>query len=486
MHVVHVASEVAPYAKTGGLGDVLAALPATLARGGTDVTVVIPGHRAAHRTAAGLRRVASVGAPVSTRTEPATVLAVEGAPVPTMLIDAPRYFDRPGLYGEDGQDYPDSAERFVVFCRAALEWLRTWTRPPDVVHVHDWQAALIPAFLVAGRDLYPELQGTPTVMTVHNLAYQGRFSAADWHLLNLDRRLFQPEALEFYGSINMLKAGLVFADAISTVSPRYAKEICTAAMGEGLDGVLRSRGPALHGILNGVDYTVWDPATDAALAAPYDRTNRAGKARCKAALAAELGLDVAPDVPIIAMVSRLAHQKGVDLVIDVAPSLLDAGVMHLVVLGSGDPQLEAQLLGLARRYPRRMAVRVGFDDGLAHRIEAGADAFLMPSRFEPCGLSQLYSLRYGAVPIVHATGGLFDTVLDYDPALGTGTGFVFSPFGRDAFLRTIQRALQVWRTPERWRGIISRGMAADFSWDLAAASYRQLYEELRGRPPRAA
>jgi starch synthase len=485
LHVVHVAAEASPYAKTGGLGDVVGALPAALARSGVEVTVVIPGYRAAREVAGSTRRLGTVSALVSSRREEANVDAVDGAPVPTLLIDAPRYFDRPELYGEGGRDYLDNAERFVFFCRATLEWLRRATRPPDVVHVHDWQAALVPVF-VADRTRYPELGGAHTVITVHNLAYQGRFWEADWHLLNLDRRFFTPETLEFHGYINFLKGGLVFADAITTVSPRYADEIRTPAFGEGLDGVLRARGAVVVGILNGADHATWDPATDPAIPARYDRNDLTGKARCKAALQRELGLDARKGAPLLAVISRLAEQKGIDLVVDVARDLLDTSDAQLAILGSGNRQLEAALLRLRDHAPRRMAVRLGFDDALAHRIEAGADVFLMPSRYEPCGLSQLYSLRYGTVPVVHATGGLADTVVDYDPTTDTGTGFVFRPFGRAAFLDAIRRALTLRRDGARWKALMLRGMAADFSWDASAARYRGLYDDVIARPVRTA
>jgi starch synthase len=487
MRVVHLASEATPYAKTGGLGDVLGALPPALVRAGIETTVVLPGYRDARRVAGATPQVGEVSALVSSRTAQARILAVDDAAVPTRLVDAPQYFDRPALYGEDGRDYPDNAERFVFFCRAALAWLGTWEQPPDVIHVHDWQAALAPAFLAAGRGLYPELAAARTVTTIHNLAFQGRFWEADWHLLNLDRRLFAVDGLEFHGYINFLKAGLMFADAITTVSPRYAEEIRSPAFGEGLDGVLRLRAPDLSGILNGVDYTVWDPAHDSAIVATYDRRDRSGKARCKAALQGEMGLDVRADAPLLGVVSRLdPTQKGIDLVVEVASELLTTSDVQLVVLGSGDPALEGALLRMREQAPRRVALRLGFDDGLAHRIEAGADMFLMPSRYEPCGLSQLYSLRYGTVPIVHATGGLADTVADYDPTRDTGTGFVFAPLRRELFLTAIRRALTTWRDAARWRGLVDRGMAADFSWDASAARYRALYDTLLARPPRAA
>ncbi len=480
MRVVMLSPEVYPYAKTGGLADVLAALPPALAAAGVEVTVCVPGYRSALRAAGTPAPGPRLYAPIASRMEAAEIVRVPGAPVPTLLLRADRYFDRDGLYGEGGQDYPDNAERFAFFCRAALEWLRAEREPPDVLHVHEWQAALAPAFLRATAALYPELGRVRTVLTLHNLAFQGRFPADHWHVLNLDARYFVPEFLEFYGEINFLKAGMVFADALTTVSPRYAAEIQTPAFGEGLDGVLRARGAALRGILNGIDDAVWDPATDPQLPARYRVGDLAGKARCKRALQAELGLDVGDDAPLLGVVSRLAEQKGFDLLAVALPPALEAWDAELAVLGSGEERYERWVRELEARFPGRVGARVGFDEGLAHRIEAGADVFLMPSRFEPCGLNQLYSLRYGTVPIVHATGGLDDSVAEFDPATGTGTGFKFTPYTADAFLVALERALRTRRDPALWARLVANGMAQDFSWSRAAAEYRALYETLVG------
>ena len=480
MRVVMLSPEVYPYAKTGGLADVLAALPPALAAAGVEVTVCVPGYRSALRAAGTPAPGPRLYAPIASRMEAAEIVRVPGAPVPTLLLRADRYFDRDGLYGEGGQDYPDNAERFAFFCRAALEWLRAEREPPDVLHVHEWQAALAPAFLRATAALYPELGRVRTVLSLHNLAFQGRFPADHWHVLNLDARYFVPEFLEFYGEINFLKAGMVFADALTTVSPRYAAEIQTPAFGEGLDGVLRARGAALRGILNGIDDAVWDPATDPQLPARYRAGDLAGKARCKRALQAELGLDVGDDAPLLGVVSRLAEQKGFDLLAVALPPALEAWDAELAVLGSGEERYERWVRELEARFPGRVGARVGFDEGLAHRIEAGADVFLMPSRFEPCGLNQLYSLRYGTVPIVHATGGLDDSVAEFDPATGTGTGFKFTPYTPDAFLVALERALRTRRDPALWARLVANGMAQDFSWSRAAAEYRALYETLVG------
>ncbi len=478
MRVVMLSPEVHPYAKTGGLADVIAALPPALARAGVDVTVCVPGFRSALRTARPLATGLRVYAPVGSRMEPAEIVRVPGAVVPTVLVRADRYFDREHFYGDAHGDYQDNAERFVVFCRAALEWLRLEAEPPDVLHVHEWQSALAPAFLRANADVYPELRGTRSVLTIHNLAYQGRFPAFDWHLLNLDARYFVPDFLEFHGQINYLKGGLVFADAITTVSPRYAAEIETPAFGEGLDGVLRARRDRPHGILNGIDRETWNPATDPHLPARYDAHDLRGKALCKSALQAELGLAVRADVPLLGVVSRLAEQKGLDLLGVALPDALRTSDAQLVVLGSGDARYERLLAELPGGFPGRVALRVGFDEGLAHRIEAGADVFLMPSRFEPCGLNQLYSLRYGTVPVVHATGGLDDTVVEFDPATGTGTGFKFAPYAAGAFLQALARALSTRRDGTAWARLVANGMAQDFSWDRAALAYRRLYAEL--------
>lgn len=478
MRAALLTPEAHPWAKTGGLADVLAALPVALQRTGVDVVVVLPAYREALARAGATERLARVLAPVSSRMEPVDVLAVSGAPVPTILLAAPRYFDRDGLYGPPGGAFDDNAERFVVFCRAALEWLRTLATPPDILHAHDWPAALAPAFLHGTSDLYPELRRMRSVQTVHNLAYQGRFPASDWHLLNLDRRLFTSDFLEFYGGIDFLKAGLVFADAITTVSPTYAREIRTPEFGEGLDGVLRARSADVSGILNGIDAAAWDPATDPALPAHYDRAHPTGKARCKAALQAELGIAVAPGPALLGVVSRLAEQKGIDVLFGAAAVLLARHDVQLVVLGNGAPRYEAALLDLAARFAGRVAVHIGFDEGLAHRIEAGADLFLMPSRYEPCGLNQLYSLRYGTVPVVSATGGLADTVVDYDPTTGEGTGFTFRPCAEGPLLDAVERALAIRRDPAAWARLVAAGMAQDFSWDRSARAYRDLYARL--------
>lgn len=485
MRICMLTAEAFPYAKTGGLADVLAGLPEALAALGVEVTVLLPGYRSALRAAGAVERLGRVRAPVSSRLVPADVVRVPGARVPTLMLVAPRYFDREGLYGEGGIDYPDNAERFTFFCRAALEWLRGLGTPPDVLHCHDWQAALAPALLRAGAALYPELRRVRLVQTIHNLAYQGGFSAADWHLLNLDTRYFSSDWLEFWGDMNFLKAGLVFADAITTVSPRYAREIQTPEFGEGLDGVLRARAGRLRGILNGIDYRVWSPDSDPALPARYDADDLAGKAICKADLQASLGLRTDRDAALAAIVSRLAWQKGIDVALDALPSALEESGMQLAVLGSGDHWLESRLHALAERFPDRVAVRTGMDEPLAHRLIAGADLFLMPSRYEPCGLSQMYSLRYGTAPVVHATGGLYDTVAEFDAATGDGTGFRFAPCAPEGMREALRRALRLRGDHAAWMRLQRNGMAENFSWERSARAYRHVYSTLLAAPAAA-
>ncbi len=482
MRVCMLAPEAFPYAKTGGLADAVAGLSEALVRRGVEVTVMLPGYRLALERAGAVERLGRVRAPVSSRLVPADILRATDARVPTLFVHAPRYFDREGLYGAGGHDYADNAERFVFFCRAALEWLRALGTAPDILHCHDWQAALAPAMLRGTAALYPELRRVRLVQTVHNVAYQGRFWAADWHLLNLDTRYFTSEYLEFHGDVSFLKGGLVFADVLTTVSPRYAREVQTPAFGEGLDGVFRARAGRLRGILNGIDYRVWSPATDPALPVRYDAADLAGKARCKSNLQAALGLRTDAGTPLLASVSRLAAQKGIDVLLDAVPPLLEASAAQLVVLGSGDPHLEWRVQELGRRFPDRVAARTGMDEGLAHRIVAGADVFLMPSRYEPCGLSQLYSLRYGTIPIVHATGGLDDTVAEFDPASGQGTGFRFTPCTPGALRGAIDRALTVRRDPSAWARAQANGMREDFSWERSARAYHTTYGALLAAP----
>jgi starch synthase len=473
MEILFVASEVAPWSKTGGLGDVAGALPRALAARGHDVTVVSPRYGSVDAAAYGfvpLERALSV------RGEPASLWVKRGRP-DVVLVDNARFFGgRRGLYGEAGHDYPDNAERFAFLSRAALALPAALGLRPRIVHANDWQTGLCPWLLRHEHAHDPALAGARTVFTIHNLAYQGLFPKQVLPFVGLPWDVFRFDAMEFHDRVSFMKAGLTFADALTTVSPTYAREILTAEGGAGLDPVLRHRRADLHGILNGIDAAEWDPARDPHLPVHYSARDLAGKGACKASLQRELGLPVRPDVPLVAIVSRLADQKGIDLVVAALPQLVLREV-QLAILGTGSPAYEEAFRRAAAAHPTQVAARIGFDEGLAHRIEAGADVFLMPSRFEPCGLNQMYSLRYGTAPVVRAVGGLEDTVEDYD-GWSRGTGFKFRDYTPPAFLLAVRRALETWRDQRAWRALVLRGMAQDFSWDRSARSYEALYRAL--------
>lgn len=468
--VLMVASEAEPFAKSGGLGDVLGALPAALAAQGHIVATVLPRYRCI--PLADLKRVYEnlaiwLGG-TAWRTD---VYSRLERGVEVFLIDCPPLYDREGLYGAGGDDYPDNAVRFAVLARGALEIVRRLFRP-QIVHCHDWQAALVGPYMRHTLALDPTFLGIRLVLTIHNLGYQGLFPAKVMPELGLDKKLFQPDALEFWGQINFLKGGIVFADAITTVSRAYAREIQTPEFGHGLDGLLRARSAVLTGILNGADYSQWNPETDPFIAARYSAEDLAGKRACKRDLLAECGFDPDDDRPVIGMVSRLAAQKGFDLLCEAAEDLAREN-LYLVILGAGDPYYEDRLRHLAAEHPRTVAVRIAFDNGFAHKVEAGSDMFLMPSRYEPCGLNQIYSLRYGTVPIVRATGGLDDTVDEM-------TGFKFADYSATALLEAVRRALATYRDREAWQAMMVRGMKKDYSWDASAREYAALYQRLLG------
>jgi starch synthase len=476
IRVLHVASEVAPYSKTGGLADVMGALPQAQARLGAEVIVVAPKYRAVDAARLGLAKWLRT-VPVFLGSEKVEVGIWEGrmtaGKVRLFLVDHPPSFDRDGLYTTPGgADFPDNARRFTLLGRAALEICAHMELWPDVVHGHDWQAgpALIHARFASGARKVPK-----TVFTIHNLAYQGVFPEAVVDQLGLPRELWTPDGFEFYGQLSLLKAGLVLADRITTVSPRYAEEIKTPEQGFGMDGLLRARASVLSGILNGVDYGVWSPERDPNLTRDYSHDEPSGKRACKEALQREVGLPMRAETPLCGTISRFAYQKGFDLIVDVLPDLLRDEDVQYVVLGSGDEKIESALTKLQKQFPTRLALRTGYDDPLAHRIEAGADLYVMPSRYEPCGLNQMYSLRYGTVPIVRATGGLDDTIVDYEPRSRTGTGFKFEPYSVPALAACWRRALMVYRAPQHFSALARRGMTQDFSWNASARRYVELY-----------
>ncbi len=465
------ASEAVPFAKTGGLADVMGALPVALKASGEDVGVVVPRYRGvrldgAQRVFDGLR--VRLGA----NEFPVNIHRLDHKGVPFFLVDSPALFDREGLYGDGKHDYPDNHIRFTVFAHAVLAVARYLFRP-GIFHCHDWQAGLVSVLLKHTLWGDPSFIGAKVLFTAHNLGYHGLFPRASMAEVGLDDSLFQPDAMEYYGEASFLKGALEMTDAISTVSPRYAEEIQTPEFGFGLEGLLRRRAGVLTGILNGVDYDVWNPETDPHIAAHYSAANLEGKRAAKRDLLAEFGLpEQAMDKPLVGMVSRFVSQKGFDLIAASADRLL-AEDFCLVALGSGDAQYEKLFLDLADAQPERVGVRIGYDDPLAHKIEAGSDMFLMPSRYEPCGLNQFYSLRYGTIPVVRATGGLEDSIDDE-------TGFKFTGYTGDALIGAVRQALAAFADRPRWEKMMRAGMAKDFSWNVSAAEYSALYRRLIG------
>ena len=476
MNVWIVSPEVVPFSKTGGLADVVGALPRALARQGADVCIVTPRYRSA--VAAGLP-LESLQQTLDVRLGGRHIaVSVETALLPNSsvrvyLLRADEFFDRDYLYGTPYGDYGDNLQRFALLSRATLELALALGEQPDLFHLHDWQTGLVPVY---ARTIYSNaFARVRTVMTVHNLAYQGMFPDRDFPTTGLDWRRFNWRELEFYGRINLLKGGLVYADAITTVSPTYARQIQQQEFGCGLDGVLRARADDLYGVLNGVDTTLWDPKSDPHIPEAFEADSLDGKVACKAALQKELGLAVEPETPLVGMVGRFAEQKGFELVVQAAPRLAELG-LQVAVLGSGDRAIARRVMELAARFPRTFAVRDSFDDGLAHRIEAGADLFLMPSLYEPCGLGQIYAMKYGTVPVVRATGGLADTV-------DAQTGFSFDAFEPGAMMEAVRAAVEAFRNRERWSKLMRAGMSQNWSWDRSARDYLKIYRCVREAPP---
>jgi len=472
MKIVLVASEVAPFSKTGGLADVTGALPKALFRSGHEVMVFSPAYRGVK---AG-RALASLSVNVGERVETARLFCRKQDDITFYFIGNPGFFDRDGLYGTTQGDYPDNLERFLFFDRAVLQALTHFGLEPDIIHCHDWQTGLVPVYV---RELRKQgtRRRTRTVFTIHNLGYQGRFPGPSFPLTGLSASYFGIEGLEFYGEVNLLKAGLVHADRLTTVSPTYAREIQTPELGFGLDGVLRHRAGDLAGILNGIDTQVWNPMTDKALNPDnYGCESLGGKRRVKVRVAREFGLD-ASSRPLLAFIGRLSGQKGIELVCAVAERIIELGA-DLAVLGTGEEVYHRQLQELAGRFPGRVGLALKFDDQLARRLYAGSDILLMPSRYEPCGLGQLIAFRYGSVPVAYRTGGLTDTVVDCEADPENGNGFLFQDYTAAAFSATIATALQKLADEASWKRIVARGMSRDDSWSASAARYVVLYEGL--------
>lgn len=489
MKILFASSEIVPLAKTGGLADVGNALPKALRMLGHEPMVFMPAYRSVFD--AGVEPVdldISLEIPVGDRLVAGRLLRCElpGSDVPVFLIQQKDLFDRDGLYGQGGRDYEDNCGRFVFFARAILEAASQLRIDLDLIHCNDWQTGLVPALVqLEQRPIGIHCQ-TPTLMTIHNLAYQGNFWHFDMKLTGLDWRHFNWREMEFFGKLSLLKTGIVYADAISTVSPTYAEEIQTEEHGCGLEQVLRCRSADLTGIINGVDYTVWNPATDPHLATNYELPDwKAGKAACKADLQHVMGLPREPEVPVVGIIGRLAEQKGWDLIIELMRTSLRDNLVQWAILGTGDPRFEHEISRMARECPDKVAAQLTFSNELAHKIEAGADMFLMPSRYEPCGLNQLYSLKYGTVPITRETGGLKDTVTNADEQAvidRTGNGFTFVDYSPLAIHDALSRALITYHEHrEVWDRIVENGMHQDWSWTESARKYVHLYQTLIAR-----
>ena len=476
MRILFVASEGLPFSKTGGLADVVEALPKALVARGHEVAVVLPRYRG---TKASAVVIPSLTVPLGNRMRfPAIVDGTILNGVRYYFVDDPGYFDRDGFYGTAAGDYPDNAERFSEFCRAAIEIAKhVW--PPDVFHCHDWQTALLPVLLRTSYGDDPAVKNLPVVFTIHNMGYHGQFRREVLARAGIPAEVFNPAGLEFYGDVNFLKGGLVYSDYLTTVSRRYAEEIQTAEFGGGLEGVIRGRADRLVGILNGVDYTAWNPARDSFIAAKFSAKDLTGKQACKQDLLQTFGLvNDHQHRALLGIVSRFVDQKGFDLIADRAHEMMREDVM-LVVLGTGERRYEDLFRALANAYPGRVGFKFVYDNAIAHKIEAGADIFLMPSQYEPCGLNQIYSLKYGTVPVVRATGGLDDTVENFDVQHGTGTGFKFTEYTGAAFLYAVKQALQHFADERIWKRIQLNGMVKDFSWKTPAAEYAKVYQAAR-------
>ena len=479
LRILFATPEAVPFAKTGGLADVAGALPKFLRPLGCEIILVMPYYRMVKQSGLPIQYLGeSLEVPLGDEILRAEVYQGRmDKDIQVYFIGRDEFFDREYLYSTPRGDYFDNAERFVFFTRAVLHFARHIQFSPDVIHHHEWQTGLIPAYL---RSIYsndPLFATTATLFTIHNIAYQGLFKKEKLSLTSLPLEMYNPEGIEFWERINLMKAGIVYADAINTVSQKYSEEVQSPEYGYGLEGILRKRRDDLYGILNGVDYQDWDPSHDSHLITRYDSKNPSGKRECKKDLLKEFGLPLALEkVPLFGMISRLADQKGFDLLAEIIDQLftLDIG---FVLLGTGEQKYHDLFMQVAKKYPQKAGIRIAYDDRLAHKIEAGADFFLMPSKYEPCGLNQIYSLKYWTIPVVRATGGLDDTITHYDPSKGTGNGFKFARYDAKDFLNQIKTAISFYTQPEHWTKLVRNAMASDFSWHRSAEAYLQLYRK---------
>lgn len=481
LDVVFVSPEAAPFAKTGGLADVAGALPVALKALGCNVTLILPLYRDVRASNARFESaVFEVSVPVGGRLIKAGVFRGDLDDVDVFFIECDEFFDRTRLYGTDDRDYFDNLERFSFFSRAALEVIKTGHIKADIIHSNDWQTGLVSAYL---KDIYakdPHFSNTASVFTIHNIAYQGIFPAGQYDIIGLSPALFSPEGLEFWGSVSLLKAGITFSDAITTVSPTYAKEIQTPENGGGLEGVLLGKKDRLYGILNGADYKLWNPETDALIPANFSAGDMAGKQSCKKSLLKKFGLKSKKAVPVLGIVARLTEQKGFDILLEAMPELMDNEI-RLVILGTGEAKYKQLIEEAARKYPDKLSFRFGFDVKLSHLVTAGSDIFLMPSRFEPCGLNQIYCMKYGTIPVVRGTGGLNDTVRDVSTGMDA-TGFKFAGYSKDSLLEKAGEALSIFKDTNAWDALVRNAMKEEFSWQEAAKKYIEVYNKAQASP----
>lgn len=487
-NILFVASEVAPFAKTGGLADVANSLPKALKNLRHDVRIFMPRYRRIRERKFVLREVIRLQDITLTVGGKEISFDIKSAFLPkskiqVYFLDYKPYFDRDGLYvdPETGKDYPDNDERFILFSKAAIEILKVLHWQADVIHCNDWQSALIPAYIKTVYANDPFFKKMHTLLTIHNIGYQGNFPRESFLKTGLPEDLFYPEGpVEFYGNFSFLKSGIYYADKINTVSPTYAREIQQSSdYGFGMEGLLRNRSKDVHGILNGVDYSDWDPSVDTNIAVNYDIKTLSLKVENKKALLNELKLPFDENIPLIGMVSRLADQKGFDILTNALDELMKLDLEY-VLLGTGDPQYHELFKAFQKKYPQKMNAQLKFDNRLAHLIEAGSDMFLMPSKYEPCGLNQMYSLRYGTIPIVRKTGGLADTVVNFNPEIHSGTGFVFEEYSSEALIDAVKRAIEIFHNKKMWIQLQKQAMKQDFSWDASAKEYLKLYAQVRG------
>ncbi|MBI5893992.1 MAG: glycogen synthase GlgA [Deltaproteobacteria bacterium] len=475
LKILFAASEAAPYAKTGGLGDVCGALPKSLKKLGCEVILIMPFYRQIDSEFQNTN--IQVSLQVGDREIAAQLFQTFSNDVSTYFLKCDEYFDREYLYGTPDSDYPDNLERWTFFSKAVLEAVKKLDFKPDIIHCHDWQTGLIPAYLKTICKDDPFFLNTKTLFTIHNIAYQGLFPSSLFSLTGLPLSIFNPEGIEYWGKINLLKAGIVFSEIETTVSEKYAQEIQTNEAGCGLEGVLQARKDKLFGILNGVDYDEWNPSKDRFIAANYDNDNLTNKKVCRTDLLKVYDLEISEQIPLIGIISRFVEQKGFDILSEAMEEIMSMNVC-MVVVGSGEKKYSDIFLTLARKYPEKLGVKIAFDNAIAHKITAGSDMILMPSLFEPCGMTQMYSLKYGTIPIVRATGGLDDTIEDFDVKTGSGTGFKFIDYNSGSLLKKVEEAVQTFDNKQLWNSLMQNAMKQDFSWERSAKRYVELYEKL--------